>query len=310
MTRHVFAGVGLDDADDAVVERTEGWFNVVYVVRLADGREAVLKIAPPPGAEVMTYERDLMATEVACMRLAASNPAIPVPLVLGADDSLERCDAPYVFMERRPGEVLSSARDALAPEEVAALHRQVGRIVRELHGITGPWFGYPGHPGLRADDWPTAFERIVGSVLDDAVARDVDLGHPVDDLRATVRRHHDDLAEVTTPRLVHWDLWDPNVLVRDGEVTGVIDFERCLWGDPLMEAQFRPFFGPGVTAPMEGYGRTSFTPAEERRCDLYTMHLGLVIVTECAYRHYDTDEAITIGRRVLGTAMERLTAGR
>ena len=70
MAARAFGGAALAPGEDAVQELKEGWFNVVYDVRLADGREVILKIAPPPGAEVMTYERNLMQTEVT--RCAAS----------------------------------------------------------------------------------------------------------------------------------------------------------------------------------------------------------------------------------------------
>ena len=50
------------------------------------------------------------------------------------------------------------------------------------------------------------------------------------------------LDEITEPRLVYWDLWDGNVMVdtTTHELTGMLDLERALWGDPLMESQFSP----------------------------------------------------------------------
>jgi hypothetical protein len=56
MARRVFGGTGLAADEDAVRELKEGWFNAAYDIRLADGREVILKIAPPQAAEVMQYE--------------------------------------------------------------------------------------------------------------------------------------------------------------------------------------------------------------------------------------------------------------
>jgi len=67
LARHAF-GVGLAPGAAGLRELTDGWFNAVHELALADGRRVVLKIAPPPGAPVMTYERDLMATEPAFPR--------------------------------------------------------------------------------------------------------------------------------------------------------------------------------------------------------------------------------------------------
>jgi hypothetical protein len=73
-------GPDLVPADaDWVSELEFGWFNAVYGMRLLDGRAAVLKIAPPPEVEVMTYERGAMAIELAALQLIAERTSVPVP---------------------------------------------------------------------------------------------------------------------------------------------------------------------------------------------------------------------------------------
>ena len=37
------------------------------------------------------------------------------------------------------------------------------------------------------------------------------------------------LDEVTEPRFVEWDLWDGNVMVRDGTIVAIIDHERAFY---------------------------------------------------------------------------------
>lgn len=305
MTRRAFDGVGLADGDDAVVELHDGWFNVAYLVHLADDQTVVLKIAPPPGAEVMAYEQDIITTEVTTMRLVHQNPAIPVPEIYAFDTSGELCDAPYFFMEQLHGDNLHHVRGELEAETARAIREQTGAIVREINAFTGDWFGYPGNPDLRAATWPAAFETIMDSVLADAARKDADCGIDHDRIRAAIAEHRRALNEVTIPRLVHWDAWDPNWFVRDGRVVGLLDFERALWADPLMEAQFRTFGGPANDA-MRGYGTTTLTPAEERRCQLYTLHLGLVMNTECAYRNYDTDDIWHRSRAITAAALAAL----
>jgi hypothetical protein len=96
--------------------------------------------------------------------------------------------------------------------------------------------------------------------------------------------------------------------VRDGRVTGIIDFERALWAEPLMEAQFRQFGDGGITDSMRGYGKTTFTAAEEQRNYLYALHLGLVMHTECFYRNYDTPNIFNFSRQYIGATMAWLKA--
>nr|WP_246580635.1 aminoglycoside phosphotransferase family protein [Deinococcus aestuarii] len=298
----------LADSDDAVQELKEGWFNAAFLVRLADGREVVLKIAPPPGAEVMQYEKNIMATEVATMRLVRQHPAIPVPEIYFYDQAHDLCDSDYFFMAKVAGDNLEHVKEALPPETQAAIERQTGEIIREVNGFRGTSFGYDGNPDLRADTWKEAFLRIVESVLEDAARKDARFDYSYDELREVVHRHAPALEEVTTPVLVHWDAWNPNFFVKDGQVVGIIDFERALWAEPLMEAQFRPLLGEGITNQMQGYGKTSFTPAEDQRCHLYSLHLALVMHVECYYRNYDTDDIFHFSRGFIAETMAWLKA--
>ena len=308
MARRAFAGTGLAAGDEAVLELKEGWFNAAYCIRLADGREVILKIAPPQDAEVMLYEKNIMATEVAAMRLVRQSPAIPVPEIYYFDDTHDLCDADHFFMEKLRGDNLEHVRAALSPGIQESVDLQIGAIIRAVNDFPGVYFGYDGNPDLRADTWQAAFIKIMEALLADGARKNVVYDFSYDELRAIIRRHAPALAEVTTPCLVHWDAWNLNFFVKEGKITGLIDFERALWAEPLMEAQFRTFGGETVTNSMRGYGKTSFTAAEEQRNHLYTLHLALVMHTECFYRNYDTDEIFNMSRQFIAAEMEWLKA--
>ena len=72
-------------------ELTEGYFNVAYEVTLSSGEAVILKVAPANGIRVMTYERNIMCAEVQAMEMALEHGGIPVPKVLGYDDSHTIC---------------------------------------------------------------------------------------------------------------------------------------------------------------------------------------------------------------------------
>ncbi|XXY48166.1 phosphotransferase [Sorangium sp. So ce269] len=308
MVARAFGGMKLADSEDAVLELKEGWFNAAYDIRLADGREVILKIAPPRDAEVLLYEKNIMATEVASMRLVRQNPAIPVPEIYFYDDAHDVCDSDYFFMEKIAGDNLEHVKAHLSPEAQASVELHIGEIIREINGFTGTYFGYDGNPDLRASTWREAFIKIVESILEDGARKNAVYDHGYDEIRAAVLKHARALEEITTPRLVHWDAWDLNLFVKEGRIAGIIDFERAIWADPLMESQFRPLLSDGITNSMRGYGKTSFTFEEEQRCSLYTLHLALIMNTECHYRNYDTDFVYNISRQLMGASMDWLKA--
>jgi aminoglycoside phosphotransferase (APT) family kinase protein len=309
MVAKAFGGMTLADGDDAVRELKDGWFNAAYSVQLADGREVILKIAPPPGADVMLYEQHIMATEVATMRLVRQHPTIPVPDIYFFDETHDVCDAEYFFMEKLAGDNLEHVKASLPPETQASLERQIGEIIREVNGFRGTYFGYAGNPDLRATTWKAAFIMIMEATLEDGARKNAVYGYGYDKIRATYLNHVSALEEVTTPCLVHWDAWDPNFFVQDDRIVGIIDFERALWAEPLMEAQFRALsFDGGVSNSMRGYGKTSFTVAEEQRCWLYALHLALVMNTECYYRNYDSDRIYNLSMTLIAGSMDWLKA--
>ncbi|MEU8699011.1 aminoglycoside phosphotransferase family protein [Streptomyces sp. NPDC048680] len=273
-------------------ELGHGWFNVAYRIRLRDGAEVVLKIAPPPAVEVMTYEHGAMSIELTTLDLLRTQTTVPVPAVDFADQSRELCDAPYFFMPYIDADNLGIITDTLPTAERDALMEQLGSVNREINAIRGQHFGPLAGPGHAS--WRQAFTTMIENVLVDGERRGVDIGWDYDTVRAVVAEHADSLDEVTEPRLVEWDLWDSNVMVRDGKIVCIIDHERASYGDPLIEAGFAgtQIAAFGDPAPfMRGYGHGELTETEQTRRRLYCLHLLLIMVIETVYRgHTDTKQ--------------------
>ncbi|MET0496016.1 MAG: aminoglycoside phosphotransferase family protein [Actinoplanes sp.] len=273
-------------------ELTHGWFNVAYRIRLRDGADVVLKIAPPPHVEVMSYEKNAMATELAALALIREQTAVPVPAVDYADLSRELCDADYFFMPFVDADNFGIVRKTMSPAEGDRYDEALGAATRELNEIRGTAFGPLAGPGVPT--WRELFTGMIADVLTDGERRDVDLGWDYDAVRAVVAEHADCLDAVTEPRFVEWDLWDSNVMIRDGKIVCIIDHERAYYGDPLIEAGFTatqlPAFGDS-TAFLRGYGKTALTANEQQRRRLYTLHLVLIMIIETVYRgHTDTQQ--------------------
>ncbi len=230
-----------------------------------------------------------------------------MPAVLAWDDSCEVIPSPYFVMEACPGELLSAVRPTLDPDTSQHVDDQLARLLASMNDITGTAFGRPDPTAPHDTTWSAAFARLIADLLADAADAGVELPVPAADLAGLVEHHAPQLDEVTTPRLVHWDLWDPNVFVDPDtfEVVGVIDFERVLWADPLIEAQF--FGRRAHDAAVEAYGRRLFDPpgaAARRR--LYDLYLFLVMTVECAYRNYPTDDIEQMARPGLAAVIEEI----
>ncbi len=263
----------------------------------------VVKVTGADTSRLLRYEHGILTTEEAAYR-AAHAAGLPVPEVLHADLTRAHLDGDALVVTFLDGALWSTSElDAAA---TAGVNRRLGALMARLHRIEGTAFGYPSPAaGLAATSWPDAFARMVGAVLDDARDWGVDL--PADRVRDAASRHHDLLAEVGVPRLVHSDLWPGNVLLgapgRTGErsIVGVIDAERALWGDPLFELVGADQLGAGAVDPdlLAGYaaeggdlGLGDGTPGTGdawTRLRLYRAYYGCLLAVEVVPRAYEGD---------------------
>jgi aminoglycoside phosphotransferase (APT) family kinase protein len=258
------AGVDVDPGIE-VTELTEGTFNTVYRI----GTDLILKLAPDPAAPVMAYEQDLIRTEALFYQAARGKAPVPEVIHVGAD---------HLLMSALPG---TTMRGVTGPER-ATLRRELGGIVASLHEVTGPGFGYP--PKGLVPTWSGAFLSMIDDVLADAARFAIELPRPAESIRQLVLDRVELLDEVQVPRLIHFDLWDGNILVEDGRITGLIDGERAFWGDPVAEfvslTLFESSVDPGLLA---GYGTLEFGET----LALYRIYLYLIMLIEGAPRGYN-----------------------
>ncbi|MDO0909663.1 aminoglycoside phosphotransferase family protein [Streptomyces sp. DT2A-34] len=263
-----------------------GTYNTVEELVLVDGRRYVLKVPPAPTLPCMTHERELLVSEAEFYRAAAkADVAAPRVVSLGK----------HLLMTACPGEPWNGS---LTDTEKTALRTELGRQVARLHTVTGPAFGYPsGALGPLAPDWRTAFTGMIDAVLDDARRYEARLPRPADAVARTFRAVYDALDEVTVPRLVHFDLWQGNILVDrasgQARIGGLIDGERMFWGDPLADFVSLALLGDikKDEAFLAGYreagGRADFDVPARLRLALYRSYLYLIMLTETVPRAVD-----------------------
>src|SRR5690349_2589525 len=84
IAEYVRHGLGPRTVLDGYEEITDGSYAAVYGVRLTDGRDLVLKVAPEAGLRLMRYEVDLMHIEIEFYRRAAAA-GVPLPRLHAAD---------------------------------------------------------------------------------------------------------------------------------------------------------------------------------------------------------------------------------
>ena len=166
---------------------------------------------------------------------------IPVPVVTVSVLPDERADdnsldyRGYIITEYIDSLPMTS--ELISPDEKSVLRRELGEITARFNSIEGTRFGRVCNVSGTADggytrwsDWlESEFAAACGAIRSYQVFSEREL----DKFLQLPEKYRGLLDEVTTPRLVHADLWEGNVLVTPDKkhIAAIIDADRALFGD-------------------------------------------------------------------------------
>lgn len=251
-----------------------GKFNTTYFVEGAR-RPLVLRVAPPDDPEkLLFYEYHMMHQEPGLHALVRARTRVPCAGIVAFDTSHRRLDRDFLIMDRLPGEP-AAGHLGRSSEEFARMLRQLGAYLRQVHQVTGATYGYAGEhqPMAPQADWFSAFRIMWNKLLDDIERCGGYRPQEATLMRRLLDHHASYFRERGPASLLHMDVWAQNVLVDEaGNVTGLIDWDRALYGDPELEFAVLDYCGMAEPAFWEGYGKRKKTPESEVRRNFYLLY--------------------------------------
>jgi aminoglycoside phosphotransferase (APT) family kinase protein len=161
-------------------------------------------------------------------------------MVLATDFQRAVIASDSFIMSRLPGRPLSQVRRSLSLSALSGVRHELGSAAARISTVEGTIFGYASAAsGTQSATWREAFGRMVHNLLRDASRFRVSLPRSDQAIEALVAAGGEVLDAVKSPRLVHFDLWDGNVIIdlsgRTPRLSGLLDAERAFWGDPYAE---------------------------------------------------------------------------
>ncbi|WP_310603127.1 phosphotransferase family protein [Anaerosporobacter sp.] len=265
-----------------------GFVNAVYLI-CANSKEMILKIASQEHVEMLSDENNLLLNEAQMLAFINEKLSLPIPRVLLHDTSCTICKSPYLFISKIEGDSYEHLISSLSEQERAQINYEIGKITAQINSIKHSQFGRPQLPESFSSSNSTFMLGVFRMLLDDGLAKNLDLRCiSYEDLWNLIKANQDAFDDCKQPCLIHNDIWDGNIMVHNGKLSGIIDFERCFWGDYLLEDHFS---GYGEISPdfLKGYGKSSFTKMELRRISLYRIWRRLAMTIETPYRQFDDE---------------------
>ncbi len=264
---------------------TEGWVNPCFFVN----DQYVFRFnARDP--HLPKYNREKIIFDL------LNNSKVPVPQKVILDTSKREIEYDVLISKMLKGENLESKWNNLEDSLKTTLATKAGSILKKLHSIHFEFFGEIPNKGPlpQTSSWSNYLKAKLQFHLDEALELGLigsDIESKFNDVLST-NTHL--LDQVKVASLIHVDFHFGNLLFSNDEITGVVDFEWALAGDPLYDlARWRTGdedYPGSQEAFFKGYGLQDFTQDEKQRMKIYQMIKNLELCS-VAKLHFTEKES-------------------
>ena len=205
-----------------------GHSNLTYGVHDAQGQTCVLR--RPPLGHVLESAHDMGREHKIISGLVGS--AVPVATTLGLCPDAAVNEAPFYVMDFIAGPVLHDAEAAamLTVEDRQSLSRSVADVLAALHAIDPDNVGLgdlgrkEAYLARQLKRWNKQWESTKT--------------HEIPAMEETSRLLAERMPEQVGASIVHGDYRLGNMIVGEGELKAVLDWELCTLGDPLADVGY------------------------------------------------------------------------
>jgi len=216
-------------------------------------RDLVFRIGPPDGLQAPYSAK----REASMLRLLDSSD-VPVPDILFSSDDTTLFGAPFIVCERMCGTALTPwtiKRDDADTQALAPIARQFIHLLTAIHRT--PWVGTKAAEQVGSVDaqtvaidqlcyWEHRYRKVQMECL------------PILEWALHELKDHAPVAPKVV--LLHGDYRIGNFLTQAGNITAVLDWEMCHFGDPhedLAWALYPPFGLPTLMTAQDVYAQYS-----------------------------------------------------
>ncbi len=269
-----------------------GHSNLTFLAKDAAGRELVLR--RPPLGHVLESAHD-MAREHRIIS-AVGHTSVPVAPAVAICMDKEVNEAPFYIMEYVAGPVLHdrASGEAISDDEKYRLGLHVIDVLADLHKINPDDIGL-GELGRKEAYLARQLKRWNKQW---AASKTPEMP----EMERVSELLESEMPEQIGSAIVHGDYRLGNMIVADGRVLAVLDWELCTLGDPLADVGYllNSWLLPGdenaedadVPTPTGGF------PSREEMCDRYTAATGRDLSGINYYRAFSHWRLAAIGQGV------------
>ncbi len=247
---------------DPDAQTSLGNVNSVRCAVLASGKEIIIR-CHPRGVRNGYFYAEALASQKA---LSAGLPAYHT---LAIHEAVDDTDFAFQVCEKMPGTALVHWL-AKHPADEAALLVEVGKCLAQLHAITVPGFGpfdnQKAKQGVLKGLHPTYADAVRAGLafnLEVLTERNIITTAQAKAINKLMGADNP-LLDCKQAVIVHNDFADWNMLTDGTHITGMLDWDECVAGDPVADiACWSTFFDPSrLDGMLKGYWKVAKKPAD------------------------------------------------
>lgn len=270
-----------------------GRSNLTY--RCEDAGGCIRVLRRPPLGHVLQSAHDVVREHRIISALKGST--VPIPDTLGLCEDLTVNDVPFCVFEFVAGDVLHTAEDAqaLSPDIRQLLGRDVAEVLANLHLLDPDKVGL-GALGRKENYLQRQLKRWSGQW-------EATKTHPIPAMEETFKLLNEKLPQQIGATIVHGDYRLGNMIVREGRIKALLDWELCTLGDPLADVGYllnswedaAPESVDLATVPATAAG--GFID-QQTLCEIYQTRTGRSLENIAYYRAFSHWRLAAIGQGV------------
>ena len=248
-----------------------GEVNEVYGVTTQDNKDVIVRIS--------RQAKNNFETEEKVIRLARMA-GVPAPKVLLIEEASSGPQNLTFCVEGKiEGEPLLSLMGSMDKSTLKSIASEAGEILSKIHGIVVDKYG-PQDGSRFFETWGDYIFNIEKRRLGITTAANL-MGIESGLISESFKLlwENKEMFQINKAHLLHGDFSPKHILIADGHVTGILDFEDAKGGDPVRDLARLNFFY-GDSFPIEwlkaGYqNKDIFDKNFDLKMKLYRLHLGL-----------------------------------
>ena len=253
-------------ADLAEVKPLDGGsVSTTLALTTTTGEQAVLKITP--------HRVDRSYADEALQLNLLREVGVPAPRVYRWEIGTLDHPFSYLLMEFVEGSDLPTVRERCPVDAFDRVQAELAEIVLRLHANTSTHYMRLTHQEPRRfENWAACYREIYDGIWHDVEKLTGPCALPTK-VRKTVGKVHERLERLLAhgdkPRLVHWDIWGNNLLLRPGDdgawhVAALLD-PACKYAHCEAELAYMEQFNTVTPAFLRTYQRVDRLPSEYHR---------------------------------------------